>query len=95
MNCLRWLDGLRATQRVTAGCAHFVHADRCDGLHARVDLGRTDDEAAAAADAESANPAPVHEGLGAQEIHCGAEVLGIDVWRHGIAGLALALTPER
>ena len=66
LGCLRddllaLLDGLRMVQRVAVGRAHVVHADRRDGLHARVDLGGADDEAAAAADADHADPLAVDE----------------------------------
>ena len=33
--------------------AHIIHADRRDGLHSRVDLGRADDEAPAAANPQN------------------------------------------
>ena len=95
MICLALLDRLRLPERVAVGRAHVVHADRRDRLHARVDLGRADDEAAAAADADRADAAPVDERPGAQEIDRGAEGLGIDVRRDRVARLALALAPER
>ena len=84
----------RLLEPVTVGGAHVVHADGRDGLHARVDLGRADDEAAAAANPDRADPLLVDERLRAQEVHRGAEVLGVDVRRDGVAGLALALAPE-
>jgi len=58
-------------------------------------LGRTDDETAAAADAENADPFLVHQRLGAQVIHSRAEGFAVDVRRYGVARLAFAFTPER
>ena len=89
------LGGDRVSQPVAVGAAHVVHAHRGHGFDARIDLGGTDDEAPAAADPERADPFGVDEGLGAQVIHRGAEVLGIDVGGHQVARLAVALTPER
>jgi len=38
---LSLLEGHRMPEPVAVGSAHVVHADRCDGLEARIDLGRT------------------------------------------------------
>ena len=86
---------LRMVQRVAVGSAHVVHADGGDGLHARIDLGGTDDETAAAANAENADALPVDERLGAQIVDRRAERLGVDIGRHGIARLAGDVAPER
>ncbi|MDF2477586.1 MAG: hypothetical protein K0S24_3069, partial [Sphingobacterium sp.] len=53
---------------ITVGSAHVVHADCRDGFHARVDLGRADDKAPAAANSDRTNPIPVNKRPGAQEI---------------------------
>ena len=92
---LALLDGLRMPQGIPVGRTHVVHADRRDRLHARVDLGGADDEAAAAADADRADAAAVNEALRAEVVDGGAERFGVHVRRHEIAGLAFALAPER
>ncbi len=46
---------------VAVGGTHVVHADGGNGFDARIDLGCTDDEAAAAADPERADPLLVDE----------------------------------
>jgi hypothetical protein len=63
-------------QAISTGSAHVAHADRRQGPDARIDLGGADDEAAACADPDGADPIRVDEGLGAEEVHRGAEVLG-------------------
>ena len=55
---------------------HVIHADRGDCLQPRVDLGRADGEVSAAANAKHADRVPFDERLRAQEINCGAEILG-------------------
>ena len=81
-------------QPVAAGCPHVVHADRCDGFQAGVDLRSADGEAAAAADPDNADTFPVDKGAGAEEIHRCAEVLRIDIRQDGIARFSVAFTPE-
>ena len=70
---------LRSVQRMTIDCAHVVHADRGDGLDARVDLRRADGEAAAAANAEHADAPPIHEGLITEVIDGSTESFCIEV----------------
>ena len=82
-------------QRIAVGRAHVVHADRRDSPHARVDLGRANDEAAAATAAEHANTLPVHGRLGPQVVHRCAKSFGIDFRCNGVSRQALALAPER
>ena len=92
---LSLIEGQGMMERIAVGSTHVVHADRRNGVHSRIDLGRTDDEAPASADPEDADPVPVDEGLVSQEVHRGTEILGINVRRNGIAGQALAFAPER
>ena len=92
---LALLQRLRMMQCIAVGGTHIVHADSGNRLHARIDLGGTDDETAAAANAENADPFPVDEWLGAQIVHRRAEGFGVDVRRYGIARLAGAFAPER
>lgn len=81
-------------QPVAAGCPHVVHADRCDGFQAGVDLRSADGEAAAAADPDNADTFPVDKGAGAEEIHRCAEVLRIDIRQDGIARFSVA-SPQK
>lgn len=74
--------------------AHVIHADRGDGLETRVDLGRADKEAAAAADADATDALAVDESPRAQEIDSGAECLRIKIGRNRVARLTVALAPE-
>ncbi len=62
---LSLFEGCRMPQPITVGRTHVIHADRRNSLHARVDLGGTDDETAAAANPKNANPVPVNEWPGA------------------------------
>src|SRR5215208_729748 len=53
---LSLLDGDGMPEPVAVGGAHVVHADCRDGFDARIDLGRADDEATAAANPDRADP---------------------------------------
>ena len=79
---------------VADDAAHVVHARGGDGLDAVVDLRRLEGECAAAADADGADPVSVHEGTRAQEVHACAEVLGEDLGRGDVPGLAAAFAVE-
>ncbi len=95
--CDRFLslfEGSRMSKPVTAGRTHVVHAYRRNGLHARVNLGGADDEAAAAANPKNANPVSVNECPGAQKIDRSTKILGINIRRNNVAGLPLTLAPE-
>src|SRR5207247_6220220 len=50
---------------ITADTANLIHADRRDGFHSRIDLGRADDKAPAAADPKNTNPCPIDKWSGA------------------------------
>jgi len=91
---LSLFESHRFFERVSIGGAHVVHADCRDGLHARVDRCRADNEASAAANPDGSDPLPIHEWPRAEEIHRGAESLDIDVRRDGVTRLAFALAPE-
>src|SRR6185503_18858017 len=78
-NFLSLLDGQGVLKGIAVGRAHVVHADGCNGFHARVDLGRADGEAPAATYPENTDPAAINKGASAEEIHGRAEILGIDV----------------
>src|SRR5438094_9171990 len=68
-------------QSLTAIAAHIVHADRCDGLHSRIDSGGTDRKSAAAADADDADAVSVHKRAGAKKVHGGTEIFDECFWR--------------
>ena len=63
-----------------------------DGLDALVHGDGIQRHAAPAADADDADPLAIDRGMQAEEIHRGAEVLGIDVRRGDVARLAAALS---
>ncbi|MNL21399.1 hypothetical protein D3C87_1426870 [compost metagenome] len=92
---LALFEGLRVLEPVAVGGTHVIHADRGDGFHARVDLGGTDDKAAAATNPQHANALAVDKRPRAEVIHGGAEVLGVHVWQYRVTGLAFAFAPER
>lgn len=91
---LSLFEGRRMPKPVTASRTHVVHAYRRNGLHARVNLGGTDDEAPAATNPKNAYPVPVNELPGAQKIYRSTEILGINIRRNYIAGSPLTLTPK-
>src|SRR4051812_38367368 len=68
------IDADGVSQAITVSSPHVVHADRGNGLDARVDLGGTDHETPAAADSDSANALGINAGLSAQIVDSGAEV---------------------
>src|SRR4051794_33115509 len=73
---------------------HVVHADGRDGLQTRVNLGGTDNEAPAAANPDGPDAALVDERSRTQQVRGGTEALRVEVGRHDVARLALALAPE-
>ena len=78
---------------VAVGVAHIIHADRRDGLEARVDFRRADGEAAAAANADDAHVVPVYKIAGAKVVGGGAEGFGIGVGIDAVARRPFAFTP--
>ena len=82
------------SEAVTVGCTHIVHAYRGDGLHARIDLRCAYGKATAPADAKHTDVFLVDERLRAQEINGRAEIVDINLGRHGVARLPFALAPE-
>ncbi|MNI44452.1 hypothetical protein D3C73_988280 [compost metagenome] len=89
------LKGLRMLEPVAVGGAHVIHADSGDGFHARVDLGGTDDKAAAATNSQRANALAVDKRPRAEVIHGGTEVLGVHVWQYRVTWSSFAFAPER
>src|SRR6187431_1398797 len=53
----------------------IIHANRGDGLDARIGFGGSQSKAATAADAEDTDAFPIHEWLRAKKINGGAEIL--------------------
>ena len=71
---------------------HVVHGRHRHRLDARVRRSRRDAHASQPADGQHTDPLAVHEGLQAQIVHRGAEILGKDVGRSHIPHLAATLT---
>ena len=74
---------------------HVVHGAGHDGLDALVHGGGVQRHAAPAADADDADPLAVDGGVQAEKVDGGAEVLGVDVGRGDVAGLAAAFAGDR
>ena len=55
---LSLFEGQGMLERIAVGSAHIIHADRRDGLHSRVDLGRADDKAPTSANPKNAESEP-------------------------------------
>ena len=76
--------------RLQQRTAHVVHTGSSHRLDPGIHLGGGQGEAAGAADADGADLLPLHEGLEAQEVHGGAEILCEDVRAGHIPGAQLS-----
>ncbi|MNR03743.1 hypothetical protein D3C85_1196560 [compost metagenome] len=81
-------------EAITIGCAHVVHTDGGDCLKTRINLGRTDGEAATATDADYADTLTINNGSSTEEVHGGTEVFGVNIRRDRLTRCAFAFTPE-
>ena len=92
---LSLFEGQGMLERITVDSAHIIHADCRDGFHSRVDLGRADDKAPAAANPKNTNPIPVDKRSGAQEIYRSTEILSINIRQNTRCEAALRSLPRK
>ena len=73
---------------------HVVHAHGSDSFHARVNLGRTNHKTATATNTQHADASTIYQLICAQIIDRSTKILGVNIGRNRIMGLAFTFAPK-